>query len=418
MARINTDISQVVGRTPLVRLNRICTGLQATILAKLEFQNPLASVKDRIGVSMIEAAENQGLIDPHTTIVEPTSGNTGIALAFVCAAKKYRLILTMPETMSLERRALLRHLGAELFLTPGPEGMKGAIAKAQDILSHNPKAYMPNQFANPANPEIHRRTTAEEIWSDTGGQVDFLVAGVGTGGTITGVAEVIKSRKPSFKAVAVEPENSPVLSGGKPGPHKIQGIGAGFVPEVLNTAIIDEVITVTNENAFEIARQVAKLEGILCGISSGAAVWAAMQVAARPENEGKQIVVVLPSTGERYLSTDLFIKEEMRTMATAKKPAAKAAPKKAAAKKTTAKKAAPKKAAAKKTTAKAAPKKAAVKKTTAKAAPKKAAAKKTTAKAAPKKAAAKKTTTKAAPKKAAAKKAAPKKTAAGKGKGK
>jgi cysteine synthase A len=436
MTRINADISRVVGKTPLVRLNRITRDLKATILAKLEFQNPLASVKDRIGVSMIEAAENQGLIDPHTTIVEPTSGNTGIALAFVCAAKKYRLILTMPETMSVERRALLRHLGAELFLTPGPEGMKGAIAKARDILAHNPKAYMPNQFANPANPEIHRRTTAEEIWSDTGGQVDFLVSGVGTGGTITGVAEVIKSRKPSFKAVAVEPADSPILSGGKPGPHKIQGIGAGFIPEVLNTRIIDEVVTVTNEDAFETARQVAKQEGILCGISSGAAVWAAMQVAARTENEGKQIVVVLPSTGERYLSTDLFIKEEMRTMATAKKSAAKAAPKKAAAKKTTAKaapkkttaKAAPKKTAAKKTTAKAAPKKAAAKKTTTKAAPKKAvakkaapkktAAKKTTAKAAPKKAAAKKTTTKAAPKKTAAKKAAPKKAAAGKGKGK
>jgi hypothetical protein len=297
--------------------------------------------------------------------------------------------------------------------------MKGAIAKAQDIVAHNPKAYMPNQFANPANPEVHRKTTAEEIWSDTGGQVDILIAGVGTGGTITGVSEVIKSRRPSFKAVAVEPADSPILSGGKPGPHKIQGIGAGFVPEVLNTKIIDEIITVSNENSFETARQVAKLEGILCGISSGAAVWAAMQIAARPENEGKQIVVVLPSTGERYLSTDLFIKEEMKTMATAKKPAAKkAAPKKAAAKKTTAK-AAPKKAAAKKTTAKAAPKKAAAKKTTAKAAPKKAAAKKTTTKAAPKKTAAKKTTAKkAAPKKAAAKKAAPKKAAAGKGKGK
>jgi cysteine synthase A len=392
MAGIKTDISGVVGKTPLVRLNRISKGLNATILAKLEFQNPLASVKDRIGVSMIEAAENQGLIDPHTTIVEPTSGNTGIALAFVCAAKKYRLILTMPETMSVERRALLRHLGAELFLTPGKEGMKGAIAKAEDILAHNPQAYMPNQFANPANPEIHRKTTAEEIWSDTGGQVDILISGVGTGGTITGVAEVIKSRNPSFRAVAIEPADSPILSGGKPGPHKIQGIGAGFVPDVLNTNIIDEIITVTNENSFETARQVAKLEGILCGISSGAAVWAAMQIAARSENEGKQIVVILPSTGERYLSTDLFIKEEMRTMATAKKPAAKKpAPKKAAAKKAT-----PKKAVAKK----AAPKKAAAKK----AAPKKAAAKK----AAPKKAVAKK----AAPKKAVAKKAAPKKAAA------
>jgi len=415
MASINPDISRVVGRTPLVRLNTITKGLKATILAKLEFQNPLASVKDRIGVSMIEAAENQGLIDPHTTIVEPTSGNTGIALAFICAVKKYRLILTMPETMSLERRALLRHLGAELFLTPGQEGMKGAIAKAQDILAHNPKAYMPNQFANPSNPEIHRRTTAQEIWSDTDGRVDILISGVGTGGTITGVAEVIKSRNPSFKAVAVEPADSPILSGGKPGPHKIQGIGAGFIPDILNTSIIDEVVTVTNENAFETARQVAKLEGILCGISSGAAVWAAMQVAARQENEGKQIVVILPSTGERYLSTDLFIKEEMRTMATAKKPATKAAPKKAAAKKATAKKAAPKKAAAKKTTAKkAAPKKAAAKKTTAKkAAPKKAVAKKTTAKkAAPKKAVAKKATAKkAAPKKAVAKKTTAKKAA-------
>ena len=372
MARINADISRTVGRTPLVSLNRITRGFKARIIAKLEFQNPLASVKDRIGVSMIEAAESQGLIDPHTTIVEPTSGNTGIALAFVCAAKKYRLILTMPETMSIERRALLRHLGAELFLTPGPEGMKGAIAKAQDILAHNPKAYMPNQFANPANPEIHRRTTAEEIWSDTGGQVDILISGVGTGGTITGVSEIIKSRKPSFKAVAVEPADSPILSGGNPGPHKIQGIGAGFIPEVLNTKIIDEVITVTNEDAFATARQVAKQEGILCGISSGAAVWAAIQVAVRPENEGKQIVVVLPSTGERYLSTDLFIKEEMRTMATVKKTTAKAAPKKAAAKKTTAKAAPKKKAAAKKTTAKAAPKKVAAKK----AAPKKTAARK------------------------------------------
>jgi len=438
MARISADISHVVGKTPLVRLNRITKGLKATILAKLEFQNPLASVKDRIGVSMIEAAENQGLIDPHTTIVEPTSGNTGIALAFVCAAKKYRLILTMPETMSLERRALLRHLGAELFLTPGPEGMKGAIEKAQDILAHNPKAYMPNQFANPANPEIHRRTTAEEIWSDTGGQADILISGVGTGGTITGVAEVIKSRKPSFKAVAVEPADSPILSGGKPGPHKIQGIGAGFVPDVLNTKIIDEVVTVTNEDAFEIARQVARLEGILCGISSGAAVWAALQIASRQENVGKQIVVILPSTGERYLSTDLFLKEEMRTMATAKKPAAKkAAPKKAAAKKTTAKKAvskktaakkaAPKKAAAKKPAAKkavpkkAAAKKASPKKTAAKkAAPKKVAAKKPAAKkAAPKKTAAKKATPKkAAAKKTAVKKATPKKTAAKKGKGK
>ena len=396
MAGINTDISGVVGKTPLVRLNRISKGLNATILAKLEFQNPLASVKDRIGVSMIEAAENQGLIDPHTTIVEPTSGNTGIALAFVCAAKKYRLILTMPETMSVERRALLRHLGAELFLTPGKEGMKGAIAKAEDILAHNPQAYMPNQFANPANPEIHRKTTAEEIWSDTGGQVDILISGVGTGGTITGVAEVIKSRKPSFKAIAVEPADSPILSGGKPGPHKIQGIGAGFVPDVLNTNIIDEIVTVTNENSFETARQVARLEGILCGISSGAAVWAAMQIAARSENAGKQIVVILPSTGERYLSTDLFIKEERKTMAAAKKPAAgKAVLKKAAIKKTTAKKAASPKVAPKETTIK-------------KVVPKKTAAKKTTAK--------KSNAKKAAPKKATAKKAVPKKKATGKAK--
>lgn len=368
MAGIKTDISGVVGKTPLVRLNRISKGLNATILAKLEFQNPLASVKDRIGVSMIEAAENQGLIDPHTTIVEPTSGNTGIALAFVCAAKKYRLILTMPETMSVERRALLRHLGAELFLTPGKEGMKGAIAKAEDILAHNPQAYMPNQFANPANPEIHRKTTAEEIWGDTGGLVDILISGIGTGGTITGVAEVIKSRKPSFRAVAIEPADSPILSGGKPGPHKIQGIGAGFVPDVLNTSIIDEIVTVTNEDAFETARQVAKLEGILCGISSGAAVWAAMQIAVRSENAGKQIVVILPSTGERYLSTDLFIKEERKTMAEAILPAArKAVLKKAAIKKTTSKKASPKKATAKKTAAKkSTAKKATLKKTTAK----------------------------------------------------
>jgi cysteine synthase A len=309
MTNILNDITGVAGGTPLVKLNRITEGLDAIILAKLEFQNPLGSVKDRIGISMIEAAEKQGLIDPHTTIVEPTSGNTGISLAFVCAARKYRLVLTMPETMSLERRALLTHLGAELVLTPGPEGMKGAIAKAQEITEQNPNAYMPNQFANPANPEIHRLTTAEEIWSGTDGQVDILVSGVGTGGTITGVSEVIKSRKPSFQAVAVEPADSPILSGGQPGPHKIQGIGAGFVPEVLNTDIIDAVATITNDEAFETARQVAKLEGILCGISSGAAVKAALDLAARPENKGKQIVAVLPSTGERYLSTDLFVKE-------------------------------------------------------------------------------------------------------------
>lgn len=307
MTSIFSDVAGVVGSTPLTRLNRIGSDLGATIIAKLEFQNPLGSVKDRIGIAMIEAAEAQGLINPETTIVEPTSGNTGLALAFVCAAKKYRLILTMPETMSLERRALLKHLGAELVLTPGSDGMKGAIAKANEILENTPNAYLPDQFANPANPEIHRKTTAEEIWNDTNGEVDILVSGVGTGGTITGVSEVIKPRKPSFYAVAVEPVDSPVLSGGKPGPHKIQGIGAGFVPEVLNTDIIDEIITVTNEQAFETARDLAKLEGILCGISSGAAVWAALEMARRPESRGKQIVVILPDTGERYLSTDLLV---------------------------------------------------------------------------------------------------------------
>ncbi len=323
MTRINGDIAQVVGKTPLVKLNWVSKGLKATILAKLEFQNPLASVKDRIGVAMIDAAEKNGMLNSSTTIIEPTSGNTGIALAFVCAARKYRLVLTMPETMSLERRALLRHLGAELFLTPGPEGMKGAIEKACSLTDKAANTFMPNQFANPANPEIHRRTTAEEIWADTGGEVDILVSGIGTGGTITGVSEVIKARKPSFKTVAVEPADSPVLSGGKPGPHKIQGIGAGFVPEILNTSIIDDIVTVSNEDSFETARQVAKLEGILCGISSGAAVWAALQVASRPENAGKQIVVVLPSSGERYLSTDLFVKEELGTIATTAKPAEK-----------------------------------------------------------------------------------------------
>ncbi len=300
------DITGTIGRTPLIRLNWISRGLHATLMAKLEFKNPLGSVKDRIGLAMIEAAERQGVIDSDTLIVEPTSGNTGIALAFVCAAKKYRLLLTMPETMSIERRKLLKHLGAELVLTPGAEGMKGAIRKAEEILSGTPKAYMPDQFGNPANPEIHRKTTAEEIWQDTKGDVDILVAGVGTGGTITGVSEVIKSRKPSFKAVAVEPAASPVLSGGKPGPHKIQGIGAGFVPKVLNTRIIDEIITVANEKAFEVARDLAKKEGILCGISSGAAVAAALEVAGRPESRDKKIVVILPSTGERYLSTELF----------------------------------------------------------------------------------------------------------------
>lgn len=304
MPAILSDVTKVVGRTPLVRFNRISEGLEAAIFAKLEFQNPIGSVKDRIGVAMIQAAEAQGFIKNNTTVVEATSGNTGLALAFVCAVRKYRLILTMPETMSIERRKLLKHLGAELILTPSSDGMKGAIAKAQEILEQDPNAFMPNQFGNPANPEIHRRTTAEEIWSDTGGEVDILVSGVGTGGTITGVSEVIKARNPLFKAVAVEPADSPVLSGGKAGPHKIQGIGAGFVPEVLNTDIIDEIITVTNEQAFKTAQRVAKNEGILCGISSGAAVWAALKVSQRPENQGKRIAVILPDTWERYLSTD------------------------------------------------------------------------------------------------------------------
>ena len=306
MGEIFPDITKTTGSTPLVRLNWISRGLHADILAKLEFKNPLGSVKDRIGLAMIEAAERQGLIGKKTLIIEPTSGNTGIALAFVCAVRKYRLILTMPETMSVERRKLLKHLGAELVLTPGKEGMKGAIKNAQKILSESTDAYMPNQFGNPANPEIHRKTTAEEIWRDTRGGVDILVAGVGTGGTITGISEVIKGRKPSFKVVAVEPSDSSVLSGGDPGPHKIQGIGAGFIPEVLNTRIIDEIVTVTNDQAFEVARDLARHEGILCGISSGAAVSVALEIAKRPENSGKQIVAILPSTGERYLSTELF----------------------------------------------------------------------------------------------------------------
>ena len=306
MNEIYPDITKTIGFTPLVRLNHISRGLDADILAKLEFKNPLGSVKDRIGLAMIEAAEREGLINKDTLIVEPTSGNTGIALAFVCAARKYRLVLTMPETMSVERRKLLKQLGAELVLTPGKEGMKGAIIKAKEILSESSNAYMPDQFGNPANPEIHRKTTSEEIWRDTRGGVDILVAGVGTGGTITGVSEVIKGRKPSFRAVAVEPSDSPVLSGGNPGPHKIQGIGAGFIPEVLNTKIIDEIVSVTNDRAFEVARDLARHEGILCGISSGAAVSVALEIAERPENKGKQIVAILPSTGERYLSTDLF----------------------------------------------------------------------------------------------------------------
>ncbi|MFZ5573440.1 MAG: cysteine synthase A [Thermodesulfobacteriota bacterium] len=301
-----TDVTQIIGATPLVRLNRIAEGAGAEIYAKLEFQNPLGSVKDRIGRAMIEAAEAEGRIGPKTTIVEPTSGNTGIALAFVCAVKQYPLILTMPETMSQERRKLLRHLGAQLVLTPGKDGMKGAIARAREIVAETGDAYMPDQFANPANPEVHRRTTAEEIWRDTEGGVDIIVAGVGTGGTITGVGEVLKARRPSVKVVAVEPEASPVLSGGSPGPHKIQGIGAGFVPAVLNVKILDEIVTVANDQAFATARKLASVEGILCGISSGAAVWAALTLAKRPENQGKRIVAVLASTGERYISTDLF----------------------------------------------------------------------------------------------------------------
>jgi cysteine synthase A len=304
--KLHSIISSTIGSTPLVRLNRICEDVDAQIYAKLEFFNPLSSVKDRIAASMLEAAEVEGLINPSTLIVEPTSGNTGIALAFICAAKNYRLCLTMPDTMSEERRKLLKHLGAELVLTPGAEGMKGAIGQAREILESEKDTYMPNQFANPANPRVHRETTAEEIWRDTEGQADILVAGVGTGGTLTGVAQVIKSRKPSFKVVAVEPSDSPVLSGGEKGPHKIQGIGAGFIPEVLDQSLIDDVVTVTNDDAFETARRAAKLEGILCGISSGAAIKAAVDVAGRPESAGKNIVTILASFGERYISTDLF----------------------------------------------------------------------------------------------------------------
>ena len=304
--KFHSIISSTIGSTPLVRLNRTNKIPDVKIFAKLEFFNPLGSVKDRIAASMIEDAEVKGLIDTRTLIVEPTSGNTGIALAFICAAKNYRLCLTMPETMSSERRSLLKHLGAELILTPGAEGMNGSIARAREILASEEKAYMPNQFANPANPKAHRETTAEEIWRDTEGQVDILVSGVGTGGTITGVAQVIKPRKPSFKAIAVEPTDSPVLSSGSKGPHKIQGIGAGFIPEVLDQSIIDDVVTVSNDDAFETAREAAKLDGILCGISSGAAIWAALEVAGRPDSAGKTIVTIIPSTGERYISTDLF----------------------------------------------------------------------------------------------------------------
>lgn len=303
---IAKDSTELIGNTPMVRLNRVTAGAKAEVVAKLESFNPLASVKDRLGVAMIVSAEEKGILNKNTVVVEPTSGNTGIALAFVCAARGYRLILTMPDTMSVERRQLLSIFGAELVLTPGAEGMPGAIKKAEQMVAENKNYWMPQQFKNPANPEIHRLTTAEEIWRDTDGRVDILVAGVGTGGTITGVAEVIKPRKPSFKAIAVEPVSSPVLSGGKPGPHKIQGIGAGFVPDVLRKELIDEIIKVTNEDAGTLARRLAKEEGILAGISSGAATWAAIEVARRPENAGKLIVVVLPDTGERYLSTWLF----------------------------------------------------------------------------------------------------------------
>ena len=306
MANIHDDITQTVGGTPLVRLQRIGAETEAELVGKLESFNPLSSVKDRIGVSMIRSAEEQGEIGPDTVIVEPTSGNTGIALAFVCAARGYRLVLTMPDTMSMERRHLLRVLGAELILTPGADGMPGAVRKAEELVDETPGAFMPQQFKNPANPAVHRQTTAEEIWQDTDGRVDVLVAGVGTGGTITGVAQVLKERKPECRIVAVEPVGSPILSGGEPGPHKIQGIGAGFVPDVLRTELIDEVVRVRDADAGEMARRLAREEGILAGISCGAATQAAVEIAGRPESAGKLIVIILPDTGERYLSTWLF----------------------------------------------------------------------------------------------------------------
>jgi len=308
MSNVYADITKTIGRTPLVRLNRMGKGLNAEILVKLESFNPLSSVKDRIGVAMIEAAEEAGLLNQETVIIEPTSGNTGIALAFVCAAKGYRLILTMPDTMSLERRHLLSILGAELVLTEGAKGMRGAVDKAEELARSYKNSFVPQQFKNPANPEIHRRTTAEEIWQDTDGRIDYFISGIGTGGTITGVGEVLKKRKPSTRIIAVEPADSPVLSGGKPGPHKIQGIGAGFVPDVLNRNVIDEIIQVSHENAGEMARRIAKEEGILVGISCGASLWAALEVAKRQEAEGKMIVALLPDSGERYLSTWLFQK--------------------------------------------------------------------------------------------------------------